>query len=1681
MNHFARKALKIILWLVGIIVLLVVLTFLLIQVPFVQNFAKNKAVAFLEKKIGTHVDIDKFSLDFPKQIVLQGVYFEDQQGDTLLAGDTLRMDISLWELLNHEIRINEIDLRGISAFIDKSLPDSSYNFDYILTAFTKQNAVSKKDSTAAMRFSVNKINLDRISIKYLDDVTGQDVAMFLRHFDTDIKHFDLEKQEYTIPKITLNGFTAKLRQTKALSQKAITTDTFLVSQAYTFPDIKLDEIDVSDIHIDYGNTITAIDSKLNLGNLHVELNHLDLRNQDIDIKVVHLENTEGAFALGKTAQKAVKATATEVVSEMKKGWTVQLKKLNLDSIDFKFDDLTQQQNSSGIDYNYLDIKDLITDVSDLRNNADSITGKINQMSVKERSGVDLKNFHADFYYDKSNIHLDNFQLETPRSMISEKVRINFPSSDSLKKDPGALAINADFSSTKLAVSDLLIFAPSLARQAPFEKNKNAIIQIDGHIEGKIKDLTMTDLNVNGPGNLRFGVSGKMTGMPNLNKSFFDLHIDHFSAKHEDIIALIPVASRPSNIRIPDIISLRGTFKGNTKNFATNINVNSGFGVAAINASLKNLTSKGRETYIGTITTSQFDLGKLIMREDKIGKVSMNGSFNIVGTDPKTANAKFDGVIQEAVYNGYNYHNIIAKGTAQNGAIELTTKIDDPNIRLELHGLGNLSSQYPSLNMILDVDSINLQKLNLYKKDLRFHGKIIADLPTADPDYLNGTIQLSRAAIVLAGKKYNMDTMSIISVATPGEDTLDVRSSFLTAHIDGQYKLTQIMPALQGTIRKYFKTPQDSLVAYDPTHIQFTATATRSPLIAEIFPSLEEMEDVNLKGNFDSNKKEINIDGSIPRLKYKEYTMDALKLNVSTGNNALNYDFTLEQIAGKKIQVVNLSLSGKAQNDILDMKLVTQDDEKKDIYRIAAEFTTNDQFVNFHLVPDGLLLNKQQWNVAPDNSIQFGKEGLKIKDFMISNAGQSMTINSTPEQFDAPLELKFNDFKIETLTRLITKDSLVAGGVINGGANLRNLQTSPVFTADMAVQDFSFHGDTIGNVTLKVNNETANTYAAEVNVTGKGNEVHLIGSYLNTGDKNIFDLKTNIVTLNLKSIQGFTGGEIRDASGAMRGNITIHGTVDAPEIRGIIKFKEAGFTVARFNSHYHINEEYIRFAPEGIEFNYFTLLDSVGNEAIIDGNIFTTNYSDYRFGLGVFADNFQVLNSTRENNKRYYGKLFMDIQLRIKGGINNPVVDGSIRVNDRTKLTIVIPQNDPGLVEREGIVEFVDMDTFKLATLNLPVDSLIRSDITGMDVAVDISIDKNAELNLVIDEANGDYLNVKGVGNLTGGIDPSGKTTLTGMYELEEGAYSFSFNQLKREFLISKGSTISWTGEPLNADVDVTAVYLANTAPLSLVQNQMGDADQNVVNTYKQKLPFKILLAMKGKLMKPQVTFDIDLPDKNYGVSSEVITTVQAKLAQLRTEPSELNKQVFAVLLLNRFISDNPFQNSASGGISSLARQSASKLLSEQLNNLVGGIIAGVELNFDINSVEDYTSGELKNRTDLTVGLTKQLLDDRLKVSVGSNFELEGTQEANRKTTNIAGDVSVEYQLSKDGRYLLRAYRKDEYIIVQGQVVETGIGFVFTTDYEKFKDLFAKKTVDQKLLKKQERLARKEERKKKNEE
>jgi hypothetical protein len=298
-------------------------------------------------------------------------------------------------------------------------------------------------------------------------------------------------------------------------------------------------------------------------------------------------------------------------------------------------------------------------------------------------------------------------------------------------------------------------------------------------------------------------------------------------------------------------------------------------------------------------------------------------------------------------------------------------------------------------------------------------------------------------------------------------------------------------------------------------------------------------------------------------------------------------------------------------------------------------------------------------------------------------------------------------------------------------------------------------------------------------------------------------------------------------------------------------------------------------------------------------------------------------------------------------------------------------------------------------------------------------------------------------------------SLTGNYVLDDGAYNLSLRLLKRKFNLLRGSTITWTGDPTGATIDITATYLCTTAPISLVGNQISGMSQEEINRFNQKLPFIVNLKMQGLLLKPQITFSINLPPNE----SALWQNVDSKLAELNGNVSELNKQVFALLLFNTFISENPFESTSGGNSNAalMASQSASNILTSQLNELAGGFGRRVDLSLNVNSNQSYnTSGQAVNQTALQVGVSKNLFGDRVKVSVGSDFQISGASQG-PNASNIAGNVKIDYTLTPDGKYIIRVYSVNQYnTVVEGQVVETGVSFIITLDFDSFNELFQKK-------------------------
>jgi len=1700
LGRFGRIALKTILWIIASVIFLVLLVVVLIQVPAVQNFAKNKAVNYLQGKLHTKVAIGHIDIGLPKSIVLEDVYFEDQHKDTLIAGKKLEVDVSMLKLLHNTLEINEINLNGVTLNVNRGA-DSVFNFDYIVKAFASEQKKQPQptDTTSTMKMSVGTVILDHIKIAYDDKITGNDVVFHLGHFDTKITDFDMDKMKFTIPKITLTGFDANIRQkTIPAAVTAAKPDTGTKPLSIS---LNLGTIDISKINVDYASD--TMSAKVNLGRLLVEMKKIDFKNQNIGISSISLSDTKAAltFAQPQAAKQkvvhAVKKLDTLVrPTQSQKGWSASLDKFVLANDDIKFDNNAQKPLKKGLDFGHMDIHDLDVDLENLVYNPDTISGKINTFTFNEKSGLSLQKFHTDFFYGPKNAYLKDLLVETPQTTIQKDLEVSYPSIAAVTKNLGQLSLNADLDGSQVAIKDILLLMPTMAGQ--LNEIQNDVIHINGKVIGKVNDLDIPSLEIYGIGNTHVKASAKMRGLPDMNKANFDVTINDFSTSRADIARIAPPGTIPSNISIPESLHLKGNFKGSMYTFNTKMSLRSSLGAVDLQAVLRNGNNKNAATYNANIKVNSLNIGAITKQPKMVGTITLSTSISGTGLNPKTASIKFNGDVASAYVKGYTYKNLMMNGTAHNGNYTASVKMADPNIHFSLDAKADMNKKEPSVYATLMVDSVNLKNLNFTSVDTRFHGKIVANVPTADPDYLNADIEATDLLYVSKDQRIKLDTVSLKSTANADSSTIKLKAPMIYAHMAGKYKLTEIGTAMQDAISKYYNTSIATGKAkpkYSPENFEFDVHIVKSAISQQLVPDLKQLDPVLINGHFNSQTGDLAVNGSMPKVIYGTNTVNNLKLSINTLNNttngspannnfvsnALNYNLSVDEVkVGSSIDLLYTSISGDAQNNKLNLSLQVRDAAKKERYRIAGVFSIEPNEYQFSFLPNGLLLDYTQWAVAADNALQFGNKGILAKDFSLSNNGQVLSVSSTTQQYNAPLNVNFKNFHIETLTKMAQQDSLQVGGVLNGNAQISNFQKSPVFTTALTVNDFNFKGDTVGNIALKVNNQTANAYNANMTITGKGNQVNLAGTYYTNPDSR-FDLTLNIAELNMKSIEGFSFGSIHNASGDITGTLKISGTPSAPSVRGDVHFNKVGFNVSMLNSYFSMPNESITFNNDGILFNDFTLVDSTGNKAVVTGNIYTKTFTDFKFAMNIHTDNFRVVNSTAANNKLFYGKLYLNSDISIQGDMNKPVVSATLTVNDKTDFTVVLPTEDPSIEDRKGVVEFFDEKQPKLDSIMLAkkLDSLKNTELKGLDVNATININKNAKFTVVVDPENGDIVQLQGEAHLNGGIDASGKTSLTGTYIVENGSYNLAYATVKRKFIFKKGSTITWQGDPTQATINITATYVANVPPIDLVSQQLGSGDNTT--QYKQKLPFNVNLILKNQLLTPQIRFDIVLPDSNYTVSPFVVSTINDRLSQIRQDTNEMNKQVLGVLVLGHFIGDNPLQSQGgSEGINGAIRSSVSSLLSDQLNKLAGNLIGGIQLSFDLTSGEDYSTGVAQNRTDLNVGLSKQFLNDRITVTVGNNFNLEGQNEPGQKQTDIAGDLSVNYKITEDGRYMVRVYRKDEYIVVEGEVVETGVGFTLTYDYNKFLELFAKKPKQEKELEKEYKKKEKEKKKEQKE-
>jgi len=1555
-----KKLLKVILWvIIGYILLLLVVAALL-QIPAIQLKVAHSATSFVSDKTNTRVELKKINIRFPKSIVIENLYLEDLQKDTLIYAGQVKVDIQFKELFNNKISLNSLALKDVVLKLNRPEKDSLFNYNFLITAFG--DTTKQKKQTTPWTFSMDNVQMKNIRLLMDDQFGGMNVSASLKQFKMKGTSVDLEKQLVHLDLIALSKSAIKYSQTKSLASDSI----------------------------------------------HAAV------------------------------QKPI----------AKKSWKVSVK-----AIDFKENRLSytienKPELKHTFDPSHLIFRQLTLKASDLLYSEKLTEISIDKFYAIDQNGFTILNFETDFRMDPHSIRAKKMKAKTPNSSIEADLMLKYQSLASLADTLEDLYLQVEMKRLSISNLDILYFSPLLAKQSFFKKNQTNTTA-SGSIIGTLNNLKGKKLVVDAGSNTSLKTDFSIKGLPDYKTAVFHFPNLNLVSSQKDI-AMMAGPSLPQNMELPEKIALLIDFKGQMKSFKTTVGLKSSFGSADLIASIDS-----KERFSSKVSFNKFDLGRLLKNREMYGPATLTAEAKGQGLDLKTIQAKIKAEVSEIYLNRYNYHNLTINGQIAGREFLGKINLNDSNAVIEFDGLVNMNPNQEYYKFRLNVKGANLQKLNFTKADTRIGLIAVADLKGNSAKNINGKAGITNIVITHEGKKYKLDSFLMASINQPEKSELIVKSAVVGIKYSGNISPTNLTSELSSWMNHYFPLLKSTKKknASAPQDFNFEIQMHNHPILAEVFlPQLKEFEPGLIQGSFDSRKSELLLKAKMHKIVYGTTVINNLAFDVHSDSSALNYSLSSSSIFNTQVKFDNLLVEGKLVDQRILTNISSIDNRKNKKLLIRSQIVMDKDDYKITLDPTEFYLMDDRWDLAADNYIKVGKQGFLIHHFNISKAGSEININSVNDKFKDDLSIGIKNFKLDDISRIIEKDTSFVKGNVDGQVLLKSVNNTYGIIADAQISNLIVREVPIGNLSLKADNPRAERFDISVNLSGAENNLTANGYYIPNGGNQSINIKAVIQSLSMQTVKAFSMGQITDASGMLSGDLLVAGSSSAPEITGEMVFNNAFVTPAMLNNRLELKHETIQLKKDGIYFKSFTLLDNKQNAAKIDGVVQMKNFKDFIFDLQVNSKDFLLFNSTAKNNKEFFGRMVLDSKINIHGPMTLPVINARIKMKKGSNFTFAVPEDKLTSDKGEGVVEFTNTAEANPIMDGTSKNVQTKSAFTGFDLSSIIEIDKQATLRLLLDPASSDSLVVRGEAALSFSMDRSGKMSLTGAYNLDEGSYLVSLESvIKRKFDIESGSTITWNGDPLDADININAIYLVRATPADLIAGQMmiGLSDDDV-NASKQRYPFLVYLKLRGKIMQPEISFEIRLPAEEKGILNGA---VDAKLTLLNEDPSALNKQVFALLVLGRFIQDNPLQSETSG-VSSAARATVGKLLSSQLNQLSSKMIPGVELNFDVQSYDEYQSGSAQGRTQVDIGVKKQLFNERLSVQVGGVVDVEGDRAKQNSPSDITSDVTLEYKITKDGRYRLKGFRHNQYEgILEGQLVETGAGIVYVRDFNKWKYFF----------------------------
>jgi hypothetical protein len=1023
---------------------------------------------------------------------------------------------------------------------------------------------------------------------------------------------------------------------------------------------------------------------------------------------------------------------------------------------------------------------------------------------------------------------------------------------------------------------------------------------------------------------------------------------------------------------------------------------------------------------------------------------LSGDINGTGFRIDNVNTGIVGAINEIEFNGYTYKDLNINGLFQKRLFNGNLIVNDEFLKMRFNGLADFSSNINRFDFNALILEADLVKTNLFTRDRisKIKGEVAFDIVGNTFDDIIGETTFNNIEYTNQKQTYNFKKLAVSSSV---KDTIKIiyinrnsnANDVAQGYIKGNFKFSELIPLSQNALGSVYTNYNPYKIAPNQT-IEYDINIYNQ-IVDVFFPEVFIDENTNLKGSIDTRRNIFKLELKAPKIIAYGNIFDAINLKINTQNKAYNTHLRVSKINTKYFNATKLNLINRTKNDTLFVKsefkgnlnpdetfnmdfFYTFNEEKKSVLGIQKSIF-NFEENTWRINPKDDKENKVVFDIKK-NEFDFSSFNLKSKEQEISFKG--IVKDSTYKD----LKIDFTNVKLSSFLPPI--DSLSMKGVLSGTLDFLQKEGQYSPKGNLAVKGFKINSFEQGDLRLKIAGENSyEKFNVDVSLANSNRKsITAEGTVDFTERRPVLDLNVTLDKFQLNAFSPLGKNILSRIRGEASGSFDVTGFLRNPDMKGALELKDAGLLFPYLNVDYDFEgATMITLENQSFIFEKLTLLD-VKHKTTGDfsGAITHQDFKSWYLKFNILTDNLVVLDTKESEEALYYGTAFIKGSADIVGMSDNLFIDVNGTTNPNTKF--IIPLKDVKTIDNYKLIRF--KSTKNTGVEEKTEEEFVLNALKGLQLDINLEVTNDALAEVVIDENNGSLLNGRGNGNLKIKIDTRDTFTMDGNFTVEEGKYEFKYGGLvNKTFNVKKGGTISWNGNPYNAELDIIAVYATTANPSVLLEN--FNSSRNI--------PVNLITKISGSLFNSTQNFDIEIPNVNNTITSEL----EFKLSDNNVD--EKTKQFLSLLALNTFY--NPDQAGFNGSTAILGTTS------NAITNILSDLISG-----DDDKVQFNVNYDIANRSDVT----NVINDDLVNVEVGTQISERvvvngkvGVPVGTKTQSSVVGEVKVEVLLNEKGNFRGVIFNRQNEIqySTEEEGYTQGVGLTYQVDFNNFSELLQK--------------------------